>query len=181
MESMTTYAVEDWFTADDLDSMPDDGQRYELLDGEILVTGAPRVIHQNAGFKLAHALQLALPVGMRVLMAPTDVRFSMRRQLQPDVLVVVDGPLDVPRIEVPPLLVVEVLSKSTRSRDLLDKRAAYQDAGVPSYWMVDTKVPSLRVLELVHGTYRERVVTGEEHFDATAPFPVRVVPADLVR
>lgn len=131
--------------------------------------------------ELAFALRGAVPPGMRVLTAPTDVRFSPKRQLQPDVLVIVDGPLDVPRIEEPPLLVVEVLSKTTRSRDLIGKRAAYQDAGVPSYWLVDTKVPSLTVLGLVDGSYREHVVTGEEGFDATAPFPVRIVPADLVR
>lgn len=181
MESMTTITVQDWFTADDLDSMPDDGQRYELLDGEILVTPAPRVIHQSAVLELVYALKAALPSGMRILTAPTDVRFSLKRQFQPDVLVVVDGPLDVPRIEGPPLLVVEVLSKSTRSRDLIGKRAAYQDAGVPSYWLVDTKVPSLTVLELVDGSYREQVVSGEQGYDATAPFSVRIVPADLVR
>ena len=119
MGSMTTYSVEDWFTADDLDSMPDDGQRYELLDGEILVTPAPRVIHQSVVTELTVLLHNAKTAGMRVLTAPTDVRFSLKRQLQPDVLVVVDGPLDVPRIEEPPLLVVEVLSKTTRSRDLI--------------------------------------------------------------
>ena len=181
MGSMTTYSVEDWFTADDLDSMPDDGQRYELLDGEVLVTPAPRVIHQSVVTELVYALKSALPPGMRVLTAPTDVRFSVRRQLQPDVLVVVDGPLDVPRIEEPPLLVVEVLSKSTRSRDLVGKRAAYQDAGVPSYWLVDTKVPCLTVLELVEGAYRECTFTAERAFEGTAPFPVRIVPAELVR
>lgn len=181
MSRMTTYSVEDWFTADDLDSMPDDGQRYELLDGEILVSPAPRVIHQNAVLALAVTLRAALPDGLRVLIAPVDVRFSAKRQLQPDVLVVVDGPLDVPRIEDPPLLVIEVLSRSTRSRDLIGKRAAYQDAGVPSYWVVDTAVPSLMALQLVDGSYREQTVTGDSAYDATSPFPVRVVPADLVR
>lgn len=181
MGSMTTYSVEEWFTADDLDSMPDDGQRYELLDDEILVTRAPRVIHQSVVTELVYALKSALPPGMRVLSAPTDVRLSIKRQLQPDVLVVVDGPLDVPRIEEPPLLVVEVLSKSTRSRDLIGKRAAYQDAGVPSYWLVDTKVPSLTVLDLIDGRYRGQVFTDAEVFEAPVPFPVRIVPADLVR
>ena len=181
MTSVTTIPVEDWFTADDLDALPDDGQRYELLDGELLATPAPRWIHQNVVGELFFALRSVVPTGMRVAAAPVDVRFGPKRQLQPDVLVVHDGPLDVPRIETVPLLVVEVLSRSTRSRDLVKKRNAYQEAGVASYWVVDTKVPSLLVLELVDGAYAERRFTGEEAFDATAPFPVTIVPAALVR
>lgn len=178
---MTSIPVADWFTADDLDSLPDDGNRYELLDGELLVSPAPRHIHQNAVMEVAFALRSVIPAGLRVAPAPVDVRFSPKRQLQPDVLVVLGGPLDVARIETTPLLVVEVLSRSTRARDLIAKRAAYQEAGIPSYWIVDTKVPSLTVLELVDGAYREQVFTGEQAYDATAPFAVRIIPADLVR
>lgn len=181
MGAVTTIPVEDWFTADDLDSLPDDGQRYELLDDELLVSPAPRPLHQHAVMQLAFALELAVPVGMRVFPAPLDVRLSQKRQLQPDVLVVLDGPLDVTRIETTPLLVVEVLSPSTRARDLITKRAAYLDAGIPSYWVVDTAVPSLTVFSFVDGAYREQVFSGEEVYDATSPFPVRIVPATLIR
>ncbi|MDP9182969.1 MAG: Uma2 family endonuclease, partial [Actinomycetota bacterium] len=142
---------------------------------------APRVIHQNAVIQLVLVLASVAPPGVRVLAAPVDVRFSMKRQLQPDVLVVVDGPLDVPRIDTTPLLVVEVLSKSTRSRDLVAKRNAYQDAGIASYWIVDTAVPSLTVLELVDGVYVETVFTGEEPCNVTSPFAVQLDAAALIR
>jgi Uma2 family endonuclease len=180
MTNMTSIPVDDSFTADDLDSLPDDGQRYELVDGELLVTPSPRMIHQVAVLELAHVLRAAVPAGLRVLVAPMDVRLSMRLQVQPDVLVIHDGPLDVPRVEEVPLLVVEVLSRTTRSRDLVTKRRAYEGAGIPSYWLVDPKVPSLTVLELVEGSYREvATARGDEAFRASRPFAVEVVPAAL--
>ena len=76
---------------------------------------------------------------------------------------------------------VEVLSSSTRRIDLGTKRLAYQDAGVPAYWLVDPDIPSVTVLRLAGGSYlEEAVVTGEEAYDADFPYPVTVVPARLV-
>lgn len=182
MTGMTTIPVEDWFTADDLDSLPDDGNRYELVDGELLVTPSPTVRHQNVAGELFHLLRLALPAGMRALMAPMDVRFGAKRQVQPDVLVVRDEGLDAVRVESVPLLVVEVLSRGTRSRDQVTKRRVYEQAGVPSYWIVDPKKPSLAVLELVDGSYAEVArVAGPQAWTAAAPYAVTVVPDDLLR
>lgn len=84
---------------------------------------------------------------------------------------------DLPR---PPLLAVEVLSPSTRVVDLTLKRARYEAAGCPSYWVVDPDVPSLTAWELRDGEYVEvATVTADEVFDATLPFPVAVVPTAL--
>jgi Uma2 family endonuclease len=84
-------------------------------------------------------------------------------------------------VEGAPVLVVEVLSPSTRSIDLGTKRLAYEAAGVPAYWLVDPEVPSLTVLELDAGRYVERAtVTGDDAFHADFPFAVTVIPARLL-
>lgn len=182
MMGMTTISVEEWFTADDLDALPDDGNRYELLDGELLVTPSPTVRHQNVAGELFLALRLALPPGLRVLMAPMDVRFGPKRQLQPDLLVLRDEGLEAVRVESVPLLVVEILSPGTRSRDLVQKRRAYEEEGVVSYWIVDPKAPSLIVLELADGAYQEVArVAGDQPWTASLPYVVTVVPRDLLR
>lgn len=81
-----------------------------------------------------------------------------------------------------PVLVVEVLSPSTRHVDQGTKRLAFEAAGVPSYWVVDPDAPDLLVLELEDGSYREVVrVARDEPFEAMKPHPVRVVPADLLK
>ncbi len=167
----------DW-TADDLDDLPDDGLRYELVDGVLLVSPSPSAIHQVAVVNLVEVLLRQAPPEMRVLTAPLDVRFSPARQLQPDVLVV---PREAPtlRLERQPLLVVEVLSASSRATDLTLKRHVYEQAGVPSYWLLDTDAPSLTVLELQDGAYVEVASSGS--VTVQRPFPVTLVPEELVR
>lgn len=80
-----------------------------------------------------------------------------------------------------PRLAVEVRSPSTASRDAILKVQAYARLGIPSYWLVDVTVPSLCVLELRGGAY-EQVCYGEgsDEVAISRPFPVRVVPADLI-
>ncbi len=168
-------------TEDDLATMPDDGHRYELLDGALLVTPAPNVSHQRFVTRLLVLLDGARQQGLEVFVAPTDVRLSSITVLEPDVLVVRTADLTPARVEGPPLLVVEVLSPSTRRIDLGSKRLAYEAAGVPAYWLVDPDVPSLTVLELDAGAYVERAtVAGDEPFHATFPFDVTVVPVRLL-
>ena len=168
-------------TEDDLATMPDDGHRYELLDGTLLVTPAPNINHQRCVGALFALLRNARQSGHSVFVAPVDVRLSRTTVLEPDVLVARPADLTVARLEGPPLLAVEVQSPSTRSIDLGAKRLAYEAAGVPAYWLVDPDGPSLTVLELDAGRYVERAtVTGEEPFDATFPIAVSVVPARLL-
>jgi Uma2 family endonuclease len=168
-------------TEDDLASMPDDGHRYELLDGALLVTPSPNLDHQRCVGAVFALLRTGRQPGHAVLVAPFDVRLSQVTVLEPDVLVARTANLTPARLEGPPLLAVEVLSPSTRRIDLGAKRLAYEDAGVPAYWLVDPEVPSLTVLELVAGRYVERAtVTGDEAFEATFPFAVTVIPARLL-
>ena len=165
-------------TEDDLATMPDDGHRYELLDGTLLVTPAPRIDHQRCVGALHALLRDGRQPGHPVLVAPVDVRLSRVTVLEPDILVARTSDLTEARLEGPPLLAVEVLSPSTRHIDLGAKRLAYEDAGVPAYWLVDPDGPSLSVLELDAGRYVERAtVAGEEPFHAPFPCPVTVVPA----
>jgi Uma2 family endonuclease len=169
------------FTLADLDALPDDGMRYELVDGVLLVTPAPLPLHQTAALELAIRLRLVCPTELKVFIAPLDFQPTPQRSLQPDVLVCLRADVGPKAIEKPLLLAVEILSPATRSKDLVLKRRLYEEAGVASYWIFDPAKEQLTVLELVGGTYAQRaLVTGKEPFDAELPYPVRIVPADLV-
>lgn len=182
MTSMTSIPVEADFTADDLDGMPDDGRRYELVDGQLLVTPSPTLRHQSVSGELFLLLRLALPRGLRLLSAPMDVRLGPRLQVQPDLLVVTDEGLEAVRVESVPLLAVEIASPGTRTRDRVLKRNAYEAAGIASYWLVDPRGPVITVLELREGRYEQvAVAEGEQPWTAELPYPVTVVAADLAR
>jgi Uma2 family endonuclease len=181
MRSVTIIPVEDDFLADHLAELPDDGNRYELVDGLLLVSPSPAERHQRALGGLFALLHATVPEGLRVYAAPLDVRLSDRVQVQPDLLVVEDGP-PRDRLDRLPLLVVELLSPGTRRHDLVLKRRAYERAGVQSYWLVDPEVPSLTVLERRDGRYVEVAqVEGDDAWTAAEPYAVTVVPDALLR
>ena len=183
---MTVMAVmpresRDW-TVDDLDRIPDDGLQYELLDGLLLVSPAPVKVHQRAVTQLWRLLDDACPrPGMEAFVAPLDWRPDIRTSLQPDVLVARDDDLEVKNIKKPLMLAVEVLSPSTRRKDLVLKRSKYQDVGVASYWVVDPDEPSIVMYDLLDGGYVEtgRAV-GLDQVSAERPFPVTITPSLLV-
>lgn len=128
------------WTVDRVHALPDDGKRYEVLDGELFVTPSPIWRHQ-AALALLHPPLLAYAHERRIgwtLSAPADVIFSPRRLLQPDLFVVPWRDLDAPNQRPTRLLLaVEVLSPGTARADRQRKRAIYQDEGVPEYWIVD--------------------------------------------
>jgi Uma2 family endonuclease len=170
------------FTVEDLDRMPDDGRRYELLDGVLLVSPAPGTRHQKMVVRLASLLDQACPDDLHVLVAPYAVRPSGDTELQPDVLVARDEDLTDKLLPVAPVLAVEVLSPSTALIDSNTKKAAYLRMGVPSYWIVDPVEARLTVFELDDtGGYAQCAeVKGQDSFEAERPFPVRVVLSDLL-
>ena len=168
-------------TEDDLVHMPDDGHRYELIDGVLLVTPAPNVVHQWCVVSIVALLHTARTQEHLVLVAPFDVRLSQFTVVQPDVLVARKSDLTDARLEGAPVLAVEIQSPSTRRIDLGTKRLTYEAAGAPAYWLVDPDVPSLTVLHLEDGRYAEHAVgTGDEAYGAELPFPVTVGPAQLL-
>ncbi|WP_033437343.1 Uma2 family endonuclease [Saccharothrix sp. NRRL B-16314] len=170
------------YTVEDLEGMPDDGHRYELIDGWLHVSPARGYRHQRVVLKLGALLDAACPDDLTVLPAPFAVRPSGNTELQPDVLVGRDVDFTDKLLPVAPLLAVEVLSPSTGIVDLTLKKGAYERMGVVSYWIIDPRELTLTVFELdSDGRYAVVAeVKGEDQFDATLPFSVRVVPAELL-
>lgn len=168
-------------TVDDLDAIPDDGHRYELIDGTMLVTPAPATVHQRCVARLVALLLAAAGDEYEVLPAPFDWIVNDVTKFQPDVLVARRDDVGKQRLEATPLLVIEVLSPSTRLSDITLKRTAYERAGVPAYWIVDPEELRLTVLRMSEGGYSEAAsVVGADSYTADFPFPVVVVPAALV-
>lgn len=130
------------WTAAELRAIPDDRNRYEIVDGELLVTPAPAPRHQRLLRELFLDLQrylVANPVG-ELFFSPADIELSDDTVVQPDLFVIPlsDGESPEEWSEVGRLLLaVEVLSPSTARWDRTLKRRLYQRAGVPEYWIVD--------------------------------------------
>lgn len=177
MTAMTTLPFSRPLTRADLEDLPtDDGHRYELIDGILIVSPGPRHGHQTVVGNLHLLLRKACPPGLQVLFAPFAVALSDDTEVQPDLLVAPRAQFTDKELPGPPLLAVEVLSPSTRRVDLLLKRDRLQQAGVPSYWLVDPDVPSVLVLELVDGVYVEKAQAGAgETCSVLLPFPVELV------
>lgn len=170
------------WTVDDLLELPDDGLQYELADGVLLVTPAPRPRHQRALGRLHIQLSALVPPELEVFVAPLDFQPNRRTSLQPDLLVVRREDVGELNITAPLLLAVEILSPSTRAKDLVLKHALYAEAGVASYWVVDPVAPSLAAWELREGEYVEVArATGEQSARLARPFGIEVVPASLVQ
>jgi Uma2 family endonuclease len=182
MAVMTVMRSEGDWTVEDLDALPDDGLRYELVDGVLLVSPSPVPLHQSVVGEIFYLLRSARTDDLKVFVAPLDFRPTSTRSLQPDVLVVHRKDVEEKHLTWPPLLVAEVLSPGTRSVDLLLKRGIYEESGIASYWIVDPAGPTLTVLELdPDGRYRDVArVTGEESATLARPFPVTVTPAALI-
>src|SRR5581483_4629950 len=130
------------WTFEDLEDLPNDGNRYEIIDGELFVTPAPAWRHQEAVAELLVALRTYLAAERigHAYAAPADVVFSPRRAVQPDIFVVplVNGRRPDHFDEVRRLLVVaEVLSPSTARADRVAKRTLFSDEHVDEYWVVD--------------------------------------------
>jgi Uma2 family endonuclease len=170
------------FTVDDLEGMPDDGNRYELIDGTLLVSPAPNWAHQEMGFALAVHLREHCPGDMRVLPAPFAVQTAFDSEVQPDVLLARYADLTEKNLPVAPLLAVEVLSRSTSLVDRNLKKAHYERIGVPYYWILDPAGDgALTAFANEGGGYAQVARTvGDEPFVAREPFDVTVVPARLL-
>jgi Uma2 family endonuclease len=175
------------YTRDDLEHLPDDGRRYELIDGTLIVSAAPGKVHQRAAGAMFVLLRQACPTAFEVFMAPFAVALAEDTELQPDIVVAREKDLTEKELLGAPALAVEVLSHSTKLIDLNVKKERLRRAGTPVYWVVDpvARPAEARLIawELDAGGAYQQVadVSGEQVFEAKLPFPVRVVPADLVR
>ena len=127
-------------------SMPDDGMRYEVLDGVLeAMSPSPTATHQTVIGELYMLMQRCKPDYL-VYLAPLDVILSQKNVLQPDLLLVHRSRSDIVTercVEGAPDLVVEILSPSSRARDKVVKMKIYAKHGVPEYWVIDTEVRTL--------------------------------------
>src|SRR5437867_2914846 len=141
------------FNYDDLLQMPEDGRRYEVIEGELIVSPSPIYDHQYVVAKLVRMLGNHVESGMNgtVLAAPFDVKFDYESVVEPDLLHFRPG--NVPRRSAKfassaPDLAVEVLSPSSHERDLGAKKKLFAKHGVPHSWVIDPEARSLTAFEL---------------------------------
>jgi Uma2 family endonuclease len=151
---------------EDLFSLPDDGRRYEIIEGELCEMPSPTSAHgvtiRNLMFLLGPVIEV---LRGWLLTAPLDVFFPGADPVQPDIVVLLpesNASLVVRGIEGPPDLLIEVLSPSNRGHDLLTKRALYARAGVPEYWIVDPTNRTVEILTLDRDAFHTvQVAAGE--------------------
>lgn len=147
------------FKAEDIWDTPEDGNRYEVIDGQLYVTPPPTLGHQRSS---GHLYRIIGPFVYQrdlgeIFYAPVGVVLGAEAGVQPDLVFVRRERLHILSdrgIEGSPDLVVEILSPSTRSRDRGVKMRQYETAGVPHYWIMDNNAPALETYELGAEGYR---------------------------
>ena len=153
---------------------PEDGNRYEIIGGELHVTPAPRPLHQRVSRRLQHRLGDYFHRRSKgeVFAAPINLILTAHDVLQPDLLVVDNRALITDRgIEGPPLLVVEILSTSTSDRDRGLKARRYAELGVAHYWLVDPVTCRVECHRLAAGAFEHVVAAGGDATLAHPDFP----------
>ncbi|MFE0147644.1 Uma2 family endonuclease [Nonomuraea sp. NPDC059007] len=170
------------FTVDDLLRFPDDGNRYELFDGSLLVSPAPTPLHQFSILRLVRLLEEAAPPALEPL-STVNLRVTERDCFIPDVVVVPLAAVEANELMFAPadiLLAVEVVSPSTRTRDRSTKPTVYAEAGIPSYWRIEPE--ALYVYTLDDATYAgPEIYKAGEVARLNAPYEVAFDPGDLVK
>lgn len=147
------------WTYDDYAAIPDDGRRYEVIEGVLYIMPGPRRAHQSTVLRFGHHLLTHVEltgVGW-VLIAPFDVTLGVRSTVQPDVLVILRARADIlteKRVVGAPDLVIEVASPSTAGHDRRRKQDAYAGAGVREYWIAHPYERAIEVLVLEGKAYR---------------------------
>ncbi|MCU0490905.1 MAG: Uma2 family endonuclease [Chloroflexaceae bacterium] len=165
-----------WHVAD-YEQLPEDGLRYEIVDGELHMAPAPNTGHQtSSGLMFYYIMQKVQLAGLgRVFSAPFDVELGPDTVVQPDIVVVLHNSaasITEQRIVGPPDLVVEITSPSTASYDRREKHDAYAAAGVREYWIADPASRTIELFILDGASYRlDHVYRGQ------AVLPSSVLPA----
>ena len=161
---------------EDFLELPEDGNRYEILDGELVMTPPPAIRHQVVSSNLNACLRehvIANGLGI-VLYAPVAVRLDQTTIAEPDLVFVATDRMSIISklsIDAAPNLVVEIVSPSTERRDRTVKAQLYAKLGVDHYWIVDPETCRLEAFERERDAYREAaVVEGETVFEP-ALFP----------
>jgi Uma2 family endonuclease len=159
------------WTYEDLFALPDDGRRYEIIDGVLYEMPSLRSVHAFTITLLLVALYPILArLGGSIAAAPLDVFFGEANPVQPDIVAILPG--SQARIEShgvvgTPDLVIEVLSPSNRNHDVLTKRTLYGRGGVREYWIVDTDARTIEILTLDRDALHTVIVaSGSDTLDS---------------
>lgn len=183
-DSMTGLPDNRPLTVDDLYLLPDDGNRYELDDGLLVVSPAPANMHQLVLYRLTVVLAGVCPTEFLILPGP-GLEMSRTQYRIPDMAVLRadDFQADGKSVTRSPVLAIEIASPSTALYDRNRKKDVYAGFGIESYWIVkpDLDRPNVTAFELRRGEYRVVAeVSGNDTFRPTRPFPCEIVPAALV-
>ncbi|MEM1093857.1 MAG: Uma2 family endonuclease [Bacteroidota bacterium] len=150
-------------TYEDYRGLPDDGKRYEIIDGDLFMSPAPSFWHQRFQMRLSGTLFGYLtdhPIG-EVATAPLDVILADDIVVQPDIVFISQaksGLISDRGLAGAPDLVVEILSPSNRGYDEGRKRKLYEMFGVEEYWIVDPEADTVRIYRLTDDGYVEAAV-----------------------
>ncbi len=159
---------------DDYCLLPNDGKRYEIIDGELFVTPSPRTAHQKVVTNLCYYLADFIKkeeLG-EVYVAPFDVVFSRYDIVEPDVLYISKARATVVtenNVQGAPDLVVEVLSESTADIDRTTKLKLYARFGVQEYWIIDPRICSAEVYRREKGSFE---LAATLHFEDSLTSPL---------
>ncbi len=165
-EKLSAVVPADWvvgpqqgqWTNKDYTAIPEDGHRYEVVNGVLYMSPSPNVWHQHiVGEIFAYLRDYVRGSKLgRVFMGPLDVELSYKNVVQPDVFVVLNEHLSrIAKLRIigAPDLVVEIASPSTARHDLHAKLDSYASAGVPEYWVVNPEAQTVELLVLEHDVY----------------------------
>jgi Uma2 family endonuclease len=172
-------------TYEDFLAFPDDVVRREIVQGEVLVTPAPSIRHQELIVRLCHALEERIRThgGGRVFVSRLDVRLSEHDIVEPDVIFVAEDRLDIIQEKYmlgAPSLLIEVVSDPRTDR--VRKRDLYARAGVPEYWIVDPDADRVEVRRLEGGRYRKPEILESGDTLTTVLLPgLRLDVSELLR
>jgi Uma2 family endonuclease len=171
------------WTYEDLFALPDDGRRYEIIEGELFEMPPPNLAHATV---IANLIALLVPLikafGGRWYTAPVGVFIAGANPVEPDIVVILPGGLarrERRGIEGPPDLVIEVLSSSNLNHDVVTKRVLYGQAGVREYWIVNPETRTVEVLTLNRDILRTiQSASGSE--DVGSPLLGTIFPLNEV-
>jgi len=163
---MTAVELHHKLTYDDYLNLPDDGNRYEILDGELYLNPAPNTKHQLVLMNILRALDRYVRAKRcgEIFFAPFDVVLSKHNVVQPDVLYISNERMEIitaANAQGAPDIAIEVLSDGTRRKDETKKRKAYERFGVSEYWVIDPiDEDSVRIFRFQGKRYDRRIVGG---------------------
>ena len=178
----------DDLTVDDIVSLPED-LHYELIDGRLVSTPLALPIHQVLGMNTAIAIKERCPDEF-IINVEQAILIDRRNELRPDVVLIhEEGACRSPVLPGDVPLVVEVISKSSRTSDREDKLKKYAYAGIPSYWIIDPLAERVTFTQLcldLDGVYRSRVhtdeiVTVDQPWEITLDLPAWTRTRDRIR